>query len=424
VKCRISPSWVFSIYGVEKTAGPDNRGVINKPRRGKMKKVIAAAAGLMLVGTMVGSAAAAVSFGGDGRARYYYQTNYDFGAMEDVTNANGNVTGTQRENEKENKWHSRVRIQARAEAAGGAYAVGRADYGNSTWDGGNSNSTNVGASKAYIGVPIGPVTIEAGRVPMDLLVATKFLFQDVTVDGAKVMFNVSDTAELGLLYTVDYEATQNGDLQNDNDVVNYGAYAQMGFAGGMSLRIAGLYEDDQVGVGADDGSGWFGGIEFTGPAGSIALSGALAGDDRGEERADTGYGGFIQGGMDFGGTGVALNVGFTADGFVTDGDFGFIMIGGGYSITPTSVGALGDTWWIGVPVTFAVSEMLSLKAVLAYADFDTGGDAFEISGSAKYLISDGLNFQWDIGYLGYSADTDTDEEESPFGTAITFNVSF
>jgi len=379
-----------------------------------MKKVIAAAAGLMLVGTMVGTASADVSFGGDARARYYYQQDYDFGAVDE--------DGV-REREQDNKWASRVRIQARATAAGGAYVVGRALYGDGTWNGGNSGTADIDADKAYIGVPIGPVTIEAGRVPIDLLNGTKFLFEDVTSDGAKIWFDPSDAVTLGLIYIVDYEAMQNGDFVNDDDIVNYGAWAQMGF-GAMNVRIAGMYEDDQVNVGDEEGSGFFGGIEFTGPAGPVALSGAFAMDDRGEGRADTGIGGFVQGGMDFGGTGVALNVGFTSDGYQADGDFGFIMFGGGYSITPWTVGQGGDSFWIGAPITFAVSEKLSLKGNLVYADIDEVGEVFEISGSAKYLISDGLNFQWDLGYLGYSADSDDGPEESPFGTAITFNVSF
>ena len=388
-----------------------------------MKKVIAAAAGLMLVGTMVGSASAAVSFGGDARARYYYQQDYDLGRSV----ADEETGALTRVREQDNKWQSRVRIQARATAAGGAYAVGRALYGNGTWDGGNAGTADIDADKAYIGAPVGPVTFEMGRVPMDLLNNTKFLFEDVTSDGAKVFWKINDSNELGFLYIVNYEAMQNGDFVNDDDIVQYGGYWNAGF-GGMNVRIAGLYLDNQVDIGGADNSGFYGGIEFTGPAGPVALSGAFAGDDRGRDSDgddSTGYGGFLQGGMDFGGTGVALNVGWVQDGFVADGDFGFIMIGGGYSITPVSVGELGDTWWIGVPVTFAVSEMLSLKGVLAYADFDTGGDGFEISGSAKYLISDGLNFQWDIGYLAYSATGDEiDEEESPFGTAFTFNVSF
>jgi hypothetical protein len=384
-----------------------------------MKKVIAAAAGLMLVGTMVGSASAAVSFGGDARARGYYQTNYDFGAVS-VDDETGAVT---RDREKDNKWQSRVRIQARAEAAGGAYAVGRALYGNGTWDGGNSGTADIGADKAYIGVPMGPTVLEAGRVPMDLLNNTKFLFEDVTSDGAKLMWNIGDANQIGLMYIVDYEAVVNGDLVDDNDIVQYGAYWQGSFAGGWMAKIAGLYVDNQLTVDNED-DGAYGGIEFKGPAGPIALSGAFAADDRAE--GDTGYGGFLQGGMDFGGTTVALNAGFTSDGFVADGDFGFIMVGGGYSITPYTIGSSGtDNWWVGVPVTFAVSEMLSLKANLVYVDMDTFGDGIEISGSAKYLISDGANFQFDIGYLGYSRGDDGPvAEESPFGMAGTFNVSF
>ncbi len=168
-----------------------------------MKKVIAAAAGLMLVGTMVGSASAAVSFGGDARVRAFYQTNKDFGS----TTTDEETGAVSRVNEKDNKIQSRVRIQARATAAGGAYAVGRADYGNGTWDGGNSNTSNVSASKAYIGVPMGMALFEGGRMGMNLLNNTKFLFEDVTSDGALLKFNVSDAAELGLMYIVDYEAT-------------------------------------------------------------------------------------------------------------------------------------------------------------------------------------------------------------------------
>ena len=381
-----------------------------------MKKVIAAAAGLMLVGTMVGSASAAVSFGGDARARGYYQTNYDLGA----TVTDEETGAVSRRNENNNFFNSRVRIQARAEAAGGAYAVGRALYGNGKWNGGDSGTADIGADKAYIGVPMGPTVLEAGRVPMNLLNNTKFLYEDVTSDGAQLKWKIGDANEIALMYIVDYDSAASGDLVNDDDIVQYGAYWQGGFAGGWLVKIGGLYIDNQLDDDLDGGA--YGGLEFVGPAGPIALSGAFAADDRAE--GDTGYGGFLQGGMDFGGTTAAVNVGFTKDGFLADGDFGLIMWGGGYSITALTVGETGDSWWIGVPVTFAVSEMLSLKAILAYVDLDDAGDAFEISGSAKYLISDGANFQFDIGYLGYSACDKIIEEESPCGMAGTFNVSF
>jgi hypothetical protein len=235
----------------------------------------------------------------------------------------------------------------------------------------------------------------------------------------------TDMATIGLWYFIDYEARQNGDTVDDNDNSQYGIYADLKFGGDWGTRLGVLYNDDQVLNDGRDDDGAYGGIEFAGPGGPVAVSGALAFDDRGE--GDTGWGGFLKGGMQFGATGVALEAGFTDEGFVTDGDYGFIMIGGGFSITPYTIGSEGTSnWWVGVPVTFAVSEMLTLGGNLAYVDMDEFGEAFEISGTLKYLISDGANVQWDIGYLGFSrGDTnDIDDESSPFGTAITFNVSF
>jgi hypothetical protein len=386
-----------------------------------MKKAIAAAAGLMLVGAMAGSASAAVSFGGDARARAYYQQDYDFGSSS-VDEETGAVT---RDREQDNFVASRVRIQARAEAPGGAYAIGRALYGNGTWDGGNSGTADIDADKAYIGVPMGMTLLQAGRLPTDLLRSTSFFEQDITRDGLQFDIMATDMATIGLWYFIDYEARENGDLVDDNDNSQYGIYADLKFGGDWGTRLGVLYNDDQVLNDGRDDDGAYGGIEFAGPGGPVAVSGALAFDDRGE--GDTGWGGFLKGGMQFGATGVALEAGFTDEGFVTDGDYGFIMIGGGFSITPYTIGSEGTSnWWIGVPVTFAVSEMLTLGGNLAYVDMDEFGEAFEISGTLKYLISDGANVQWDIGYLGFSrGDTnDIDDESSPFGTAITFNVSF
>ena len=275
---------------------------------------------------------------------------------------------------------------------------------------------------------MGMTLLQAGRLPIDLLKSTAFFQQDVTVDGAQFDIMASDMATVGLWYIVQYEAVVNGDLVDDNDIVDYGIYADLKFGGDWGMRGGVLYRDDQVTEGDDD-DGAFGGVEFMGPGGPLAISGAVAFDDRGE--GDTGWGAFASAGMQFGATGVALEGGFTDSGFVTDGDYGFIMIGGGASITPYTIGSRGESnWWIGVPVTFAVSEMLTLKGNLAYIDMDEFGEGFEISGSAVYLISDGANVQWDIGYLAYSQgdsndfDFGLDEEDSPFGTALTFNVSF
>jgi hypothetical protein len=385
-----------------------------------MKKVIAAAAGLMLVGTMAATASADVSFGGDARARFLYQENKDFGGFsvdEDGIRS--------RENQKENKVTSRFRLQARGTTAGGAYAVGRILMGDGTWDGGNSGTKDSFVDKAYIGVPMGAATLEAGRLYYDLLKTTKFFEQDKGVDGAKLHFKVSDMATIGLWYFLDYEAFQNDDKVDDNDQARYGIYADLKFAGDWGTRLGVVYNDDQVDTDGRDDDGAYGGIEFAGPGGPLAISGALAFDDRGE--GDTGYGGFVQGGMKFGATSVALNVGFTDKFFTTDGDFGFIMLGGGSAISAYTIGSEGESnWWIGAPMSFAVSEALTLKGALAYMDMDLFGEGFEISGGATYQISDGANVEFLIGYIGYSQgdEREIDEEDSPFAMGLTFNVKF
>jgi len=384
-----------------------------------MKKVIAAAAGLMLVGAMVGTASAAVSIKGDARARFYFQSNYDLGA----TTTDEETGAVTRVREKDNKVASRVRMEMRGEAAGGAYAVGRLAIGNGTWDGGNSGTNDVGvADKAYIGVPMGMTELLAGRLPTQGLESTAFFEQDITRDGLSYHINPSDMAKITLGYYIPYEAAANGDLVNDNDITQWALWVQSQFAGGWATRLGVMYEDNQV-TDLDEDDGAYGGIEFMGPAGPVAMSGALAFDDR---NVDTGYGGFLKGMMNFGAASAGVNVGFTSDGFVTDGDFGFIMLGGGQSISPSSLilGTQGDTWWIGVPISFAVSEMLTLQANLVWADFDTNGDGFEISGSAIYAISDGCSVDLDVGYFAWSAPDEVQNEEDPFGAGLTFNVSF
>ncbi len=179
----------------------------------------------------------------------------------------------------------------------------------------------------------------------------------------------SDMAKITLGYYIPYEAAVNGDLVDDNDISQFALWVESKFAGGWATRLGVMYEDNQVSE-ADEDDGAYGGIEFMGPAGPVAMSGALAFDDR---NVDTGYGGFLKGMMNFGAASAGVNIGWVQDGFVTDGDFGFIMLGGGQSMSPSSLilGAQGDTFWIGVPISFAVSELLTLQANLVYADFDT-----------------------------------------------------
>ena len=382
-----------------------------------MKKVIAAAAGLMLVGAMVSTASAAVTFSGDARVRAYYQTDYDLGREADGV----------RTNEKEQSWSSRVRVIIRAESKGGAYARARIRMADTTWDGTNLTrdrgaGSNSYVDYAYIGVPMGQFLFQGGLMPANL---TKFTYWDRRADQAVLQW-ANDMTTLFLWYQKAAEFTNPAtDFIDDEDVdVWIGGWKQK-FAGDMGITAVLGYQDDQTPVDASD---WFGTINFTGPVGPVALEAELAG--QGEKLTvgeDTGVGGYLQAGMDFGATSVTLNGGFANDGFESDDDFGFIMLGGASSITPSAFatfGAANDQWWVGGIVGFKASENLSLKGILAWSDITNVGQAFEISGSLKYVISDGANFQWDIGYLSINAEDDTFITEDPFGTAGTFNVSF
>ena len=111
-----------------------------------MKKVIAAAAGLMLVGTMVGSASADVSFGGDARARAYYQQDYDFGSSS-VDEETGAVT-VFRSPSNYNNGNTRDRQGRLVSCQHGGRSIVRTEYDGSvttvidSWQGKRLNSPN------------------------------------------------------------------------------------------------------------------------------------------------------------------------------------------------------------------------------------------------------------------------------------------
>ena len=419
---RLLPEMMRAGMGEVQTAGPEKFRVFKtQPRRKKMKKFIAVAAGLMLTGAMVTTASAAVSFSGDARVRGYYEKDYDFG-IGDNLNA--------RTNEKKVFANSRYRVKVHADAAGGAYVRSRILISNGTHGTVPSSKTGVDTDYMYLGVPMGPVTLEGGRMPANI---TTFFLWDRRYDMIIGKWSNEMTA-IEVWYN---KLVESGDLIDDNDVTGIYGLLKQKFAGDWGMTLAGAYLiDDVTEAPLNDRSGFTGTIEVSGPAGPLSLTAAFAyqeGDLAGSE--DDGYGGYIEGSMNFGATTVALNAGWAQDGFAADDDFGFIMIGGASSITPagpweTLGGTDGNTTWFGGKVGFKASEALTLTGILAYATIDDIGDAFEISGRAKYMISDGASVQWDIGYLSWSADTGYRpldrfiNESDPFGTALTFEISF
>jgi len=203
-----------------------------------MKKLIVAAAGLMLVGTMVSTASAdaGVSFTGDARARGFYLQDYNFNDS-DTSN-----------------WNSRVRLKFKGESKGGAYAIARIRMADSKWDGTQKTralgeGSNIYTDYAYIGVPMGPVTVEAGMMPFNV---TKFSVWDVRVDGVHVKYASDMTTIVGFFHELDeydeaaFVVVPDGlnadgtartkivstDYLNDNDVDRFGVLLDQKFNGG------------------------------------------------------------------------------------------------------------------------------------------------------------------------------------------------
>ncbi len=396
-----------------------------------MKKVIAVAAGLMVTGALVTTASAAVSFSGDARIRGYYEKNYDFG----LTRSNDLTGLSERRNKTEAKANSRFRVKVNADAKGGSYVRSRIVIGNGTH--GAGSKTDVTTDYMYVGVPMGPITVEGGRMPANL---TQWFLWDDRFDMIIGKW-ANEMTGVQFWYRKVLETPNPPNNNDNNDITGYYGLLTQKFAGDWGLTVAGAYIDNDLtdSIDEDAGSGFTGTIGVNGPAGPVKLAAEFSyiDEDLTLFQTDAGYGGYLEGGMDFGATSVSIKGGWTQDGFAADDDFGFIMLGGASSITPSTVAQFGrfdgfqaDTTFIGATVGFKASEALTLTGILAYADYDDFGDAFEVSGRARYGISDGAAIQWDIGYLAFSGDNLLDDdnpffdEKDPFGTALTLEVSF
>jgi hypothetical protein len=132
---------------------------------------------------------------------------------------------------------------------------------------------------------------------------------------------------------------------------------------------------------------------------------------------DDGFGWYVQASLDMGAFVPAFQFGMTTDGYQADDDFGFIMIGAAEPITVVDqLGTeYGDSMWAAFTANYAISDQFKMAGNLVYydidindeeADIDVRGlvDAFEISGSATYTVSEGANITYKLGYLSPSYD--------------------
>jgi|GEM_PF-682262 len=431
-----------------------------------MKKIIAASAGLLLVGSMVSAAHADVTFTGDARERFIMEENYS-----------RNNPGSQTDYD-----YGRVRMGIDATTKGGAFMSARLiitynDYasgtsapispGGTTLSGtagqnGMTNNSSPLTDFAYIGIPIGPVTITAGRMPDFSSVWFRY---DKRLDGVAATYankvtsvsfmfdKIADSVFDGYptVSTSPYTATT-----QDEDINQWALIAKQKFVADWSAMFYGIYQDDQRATGSwssagkdktgftPDGSGFQGTIHAEGPAGPVKLMGEFSMAQKNLAMPDTtwyasdiaptykngsvqyqdAYGGVAHAKMNFGPADGTFVIGFTRDGFQSDGNYGFLMMGGamgganpdlpnvGSPITavnriganPASSGYAANTFFTGLIGDYAIDKTYKLVGILADADITGYGNVVEISGLVNIKVTDGAYINLGAGLLTKSLD--------------------
>ena len=274
-----------------------------------MKKIIAVTAGLMLAGSIVGSASAAtITFSGDARARYNLEENYSGLASAGALNyfdAQGNRVKLPKSTSND-FWNSRVRLQFKIDTKGGAYAIGRFRLADGTWEG-NSGSTyspaggggtggsigyaasntksNLWVDMGYIGVPMGPIVVEGGLGYEDF---TNDFLRATSTDNytfLRFKYATDQTTVYAFYEKLRYDPlignTVVDDSDDQDDVDQYGVNWMQKFNKDWSMNATVLYRDDQqkkivsgtpaVASNAPDDSGAAADILISGKANDIGL---------------------------------------------------------------------------------------------------------------------------------------------------------
>lgn len=424
-----------------------------------MRKIIfTSAAMLIAAGGFVTVQAAevepGVKFSGDARVRAIYRDDFDFGNSSDKA---------------QRFLDSRIRLRMRATTAGGAYAVGRLRLMDGFVQGNERDSAgtvangdgNVWADEAYIGIPFSDnFTLEGGKYRVSY--GNAFLWDDLGVAGVrgKIKAGGFDINPFIEWHSEGRNSSIAKDRSEDNDAIRYGLHVGGNVTDNWKAGFIAAYQSDdrteftdELGQSYHQHEGWMGSVYFSGKEGAFGLAGEFAymdgslrgfnqdTDDRhdkitsdgwGNDDNDDGYGGFLQPSYTIDALTLAVNVGFTKDGYIADPGFGFLMLGGDHPLTVTNVGAAGDTFWGGLIATYAVTDALKVMGIVAYASIDnesktgTGSleNAWELSARVTYSIMPGATFVWNIGMLTPSFEDSAVEDDPAFGTYGQFIVSF
>lgn len=411
-----------------------------------MKKVLATGAALLMAGSIATAAEmddqSGVKITGNARARVIYKDSYDFG------NTDQDATTTM---------DSRVRFEVRGTAAGGAYIHGRIRLAEEKFNGATdiSADSNIYVDKAYIGVPFNDAfTLEGGKYRVSY--GYGFMYDDIGLAGFRGIYDAEKMRIIPFL-EVQSEGQSSDiaqDVFEDNDSYRFGVATAFDMVENWQFGFIAAYDtDDRVDsvdgepTGNGNADGFWGSVYAKGTiADMFGLEGEFAYAENGVTLDkvqgagdDDGYGGYVRGSWMMDALTLALDLGFTMDGFAPDPFYGFVMIGGEEPINAVSIGGgLADYWWAGLRVNYAVTEALSLTGNLVWADADLNDnvpvdanrvyDLLEISGVLQYAVSKGCTFSWYAGYLQPDYDGRLDaagvEDDGAFGTYAKFDVSF
>ncbi len=382
-----------------------------------MKKVLVAGAALLLAGSVVNVAMAEVKLSGTASVEY-----------QGIDDGNAYIDDIE----------SEVKIKFVGTAKGGAFAKARLEFGDKTWSTNALDATSV--DYAYMGIPMGPVTVYAGQVDGSVAGFSDFFYTGDDDTRVQVEYK-QDGMRVAGWYQIHQEV---GDPADDFSSV--GAITSFGndmFAAsailwymmdinpaevygpgdvvidGAGNPIGNVQEVDGYTPGSEDGL--MGSVRLEGESNNIMFETEVS--FKSEELnngVDTGYGAYAAAGIDLGSFTPAMHVGFTADDYMPNVDYGFVMIGADTDITQIYIGeGGGDAVWAAFTPSFKVSDDLKLNGNVVYYDDETINDAYEVSGCAKYTVSEGATLSYTLGYV------DTDSwDEGVFGHYLKAKIKF
>jgi len=459
-----------------------------------MKKVLLTGAALMLVGGMVATDATyaaepGVNITGNARVRLWYKNDaYDFNS----DNAKDSDTSMD----------SRVRLDITGTAAGGAYAKARIRMYESLMGDNDTDPTPIGADnniwvdKAYVGIPFNDAfTLEVGKYRSTygpVGTTYNFFYDDVHLTGFKGIIKldkVTINPFVEWMEEAQYDEGTTDDFNADNDEIRYGVHLKAKLNNDWTIGgMVGYQDDSRDGEPGyfEANEGFFGSLYVKGQSGDFGIVGELGitegdlngfnswfNDGSGSVTADhveyyqdangdlysttvidsrdrdligsddTGFGGYIFPNFQIDKLNIGLNMGFTADGFMPDRAYGFIMLGSSDNskITDYMIGAGGDWLWAGLVVSYQISDDLKLTGNIVYADIDAwdslndgplGGQmgiktldsALELSAILQYTISKGADVYFSLGMLDPDMEYANAPDDTAFGALTRFELKF